>query len=396
MVKLSEDMIVARTRVSDLNQVKKLNCWGAELSDISVIRKLRNVEVLSLSVNSIATLSDIQNCSNLQELYIRKNCIPDISEVCYLRDLPRLKNLWLEENPCAEGDADLYRWTVLKNVPQLQKLDNVGVTSEEMAEAMRRGLELDHPLDGGSPNQSAQLQLGRRQHEVSPGPRGGQRGQESEQAYSQARKESVQSPSRRVSNAVWPEERQTANQSQCYPGEHEDSPPTSLDRRPAPVPRSDVSPSQGGQQYRGRERTPEEGLRRLNVRDEQQQQPGPPHRGQQRNSYSGPPSDYYRERQEYYQPVQQQVYSPSYDQQQHSIVEEHYEATYRQVDQQLEGAAQLVANRAISPKRPYPLRPKNRNSNVLSAILCLIKEIDGPSLEVVEMAVRCRMEELED
>ena len=48
MVKLSEDMIVARTRVSDMNQVKKLNCWGAELSDIAVIRKLRNVEVLSL------------------------------------------------------------------------------------------------------------------------------------------------------------------------------------------------------------------------------------------------------------------------------------------------------------------------------------------------------------
>ena len=51
----------------------------------------------------------------VQELYIRKNCIPDISEVCYLRDLPRLKNLWLEENPCcAGGDADLYRWTVIR------------------------------------------------------------------------------------------------------------------------------------------------------------------------------------------------------------------------------------------------------------------------------------------
>ena len=37
-----------------------------------------------------------------------------------------------------------------------------------------------------------------------------------------------------------------------------------------------------------------------------------------------------------------------------------------------------------------------QNSNILSSILCLIKEIDGPSLEVVEMAVRCRMEELED
>ena len=119
----------------------------------------------------------------------------------------------------------------------------------------------------------------------------------------------------------------------------------------------------------------------------------------------------------------------------------------------------MVAQRARSPQRPYPIRPKNRvstsqthhryegfcnisisslmkswihhwentkytknkfnavqehhifiycssinlrdfsffqNSNVLSAILCLIKEIDGPSLEVVEMAVRCRMEELED
>merc|ERR1719278_1929986 len=89
----------------------------------------------------------------------------------------------------------------------------------------------------------------------------------------------------------------------------------------------------------------------------------PPHRGQQRNSYSGPPSaDYYRQdyRQDYQH--QQQVCSPGYDQQQQSIVEQHYEATYRQVDQQLEGAAQLVANRAISPQRPYPVRPKNRVS----------------------------------
>ena len=59
------------------------------------------------SVNSISTLADIQYCKNLQELYIRKNQIPDISEICWLRDLPRLKNLWLEENPCAAGDPEL-------------------------------------------------------------------------------------------------------------------------------------------------------------------------------------------------------------------------------------------------------------------------------------------------
>ena len=58
-------------------------------------------------MNTITTLVDIQNCKNLQELYIRKNQIPDISQICWLRDLPRLKNLWLEENPCAAGDPEL-------------------------------------------------------------------------------------------------------------------------------------------------------------------------------------------------------------------------------------------------------------------------------------------------
>jgi len=99
-------------------------------------------------------------------------------------------------------------------------------------------------------------------------------------------------------------------------------------------------------------------------------------------------------------PVPQASASPAPEghyQQAQAIVDQHYNNTYRQVDQQLESAQQLVAQRrSNSPQRPYPVRPKNRNSNVLSAILCLIKEIDGPSLEVVEMAVRCRMEELED
>ncbi|KMQ88594.1 protein tilb-like protein [Lasius niger] len=41
----------------------------------------------------------------------------------------------------------------------------------------------------------------------------------------------------------------------------------------------------------------------------------------------------------------------------------------------------------------YHRRP---NSNILSAVLCLVKELDYPSLEVVEMAVRNRMDELEE
>ncbi|XP_064545984.1 uncharacterized protein LOC135433722 isoform X8 [Drosophila montana] len=39
-------------------------------------------------------------------------------------------------------------------------------------------------------------------------------------------------------------------------------------------------------------------------------------------------------------------------------------------------------------------RPVNRNSNLLSATLCLVKELDYGSLEVLEHAVRCRIDEL--
>ncbi|XP_071526644.1 uncharacterized protein [Panulirus ornatus] len=140
MVKLTEDMVVARSKGSDLHNVRKLNCWGSELSDVSVVRKLQNVEVLSLSVNRISTLADFQYCPNLQELYIRKNNITDINEVLYLRQLPKLKSLWLADNPCAEFEQ--YRLTVLRALPHLQKLDNVTVDSEEVQKAMVCGVPL--------------------------------------------------------------------------------------------------------------------------------------------------------------------------------------------------------------------------------------------------------------
>ena len=93
----------------------------------------------------------------------------------------------------------LAHWSVARNLPQLQKLDNVAVTSEEMAEAMRRGLDLDHPLDGGSSNQSARLRGGHQQQQQQPPveedrrPSGGQqRSSYHEPEPELARRESVQ------------------------------------------------------------------------------------------------------------------------------------------------------------------------------------------------------------
>ena len=60
----------------------------------------------------------------LRELYLRKNCIRDISEIGCLKNLPKLRVLWLSDNPCA--NVEQYRMTVLKNLPKLTKLDTVG------------------------------------------------------------------------------------------------------------------------------------------------------------------------------------------------------------------------------------------------------------------------------
>ena len=60
----------------------------------------------------------------LRELYLRKNSIQDISEIGCLKNLPKLRVLWLSDNPCA--NAEMYRMTVLKNLPKLTKLDTIG------------------------------------------------------------------------------------------------------------------------------------------------------------------------------------------------------------------------------------------------------------------------------
>ena len=56
-----------------------------------------------------------------------KLSLPNIwifTEICHLRKLPKLRVLWLADNPCAA--ADHYRMTVLRTLPNLNKLDNVG------------------------------------------------------------------------------------------------------------------------------------------------------------------------------------------------------------------------------------------------------------------------------
>lgn len=144
-MKLTRKLVLAKAKASDLDSVKKLNCWGCNLTDISIFSQISHIEVLTLSVNNITTLTSLAGCLSLCELYLRRNQISCLSELSHLRPLTCLRVLWLAENPCCGTDSSQYRLTVLRCLPRLQKLDNQVVTEEELSLAVVEGEEIVTP-----------------------------------------------------------------------------------------------------------------------------------------------------------------------------------------------------------------------------------------------------------
>ncbi|XP_050300945.1 cilia- and flagella-associated protein 410-like isoform X4 [Anthonomus grandis grandis] len=312
--RLTEEMVIARTKISDLSKIKRLNCWGSELVDVSLLRKIPNVEVLSLSINKINSLADFQFCKRLEELYIRQNDIRDLNEVLYLQNLPSLKNLWLGENPCCNLDG--YRLAVIRALPHLQKLDNVAITQDELRDSQRRGKNLCHPEDvqEEEPESDEEIIPGAPEHQY-------HRGQYSESEYYSAPRGS--------------------------PPQQEQSPPR---------------------------RQPE-----------------------QRRSYS--PEEYVERRRSSYEresPRQSQQYYEEYTNGDKYIPYHAQHQRPESSDVSVQGQDRRYTCASAAHRPPFARRPATRNSSILSAVLCLVKELDYPSLEVLEMAVRCRMDELDE
>ncbi|XP_066115329.1 cilia- and flagella-associated protein 410 [Saccopteryx bilineata] len=156
-MKLTRKMVLSRAKASELHNVRKLNCWGSRLTDISICREMPSLEVITLSVNSVSTLEPMSQCQQLSELYLRRNHIASLTELSYLKGLPHLRVLWLAENPCCGANPHLYRMTVLRNLPTLQKLDNQTVTEEELSQALMEGEEVTTPSREGTGNGRSEL-----------------------------------------------------------------------------------------------------------------------------------------------------------------------------------------------------------------------------------------------
>uniref|UniRef100_A0A8C5REX4 Cilia- and flagella-associated protein 410 n=1 Tax=Laticauda laticaudata TaxID=8630 RepID=A0A8C5REX4_LATLA len=141
-MKLTRKAVLSRAKATSLAGVRKLNCWGSRISDISICHELPNVEVVTFSANNIYSLEPFNQCEKLTELYLRRNCISSLHELFHLKKLPRLRILWMSENPCCGSDLHRYRMTVLRNLPSLHKLDNKMVTEEELSHAVVEGEEI--------------------------------------------------------------------------------------------------------------------------------------------------------------------------------------------------------------------------------------------------------------
>ncbi|XP_036338162.1 adenylate cyclase, terminal-differentiation specific-like isoform X1 [Rhagoletis pomonella] len=471
MTRLTEEMVIARSKQSDLGSIKKLNCWGSDLSDVSIIKRMRGVEVLALSVNKITTLQPFEDCHKLQELYLRKNNIQDINEIAYLQSLPALKYLWLEENPCCDRVGPNYRQTVLRALPNLKKLDNVEVTQEELDEALRGGGGGSGSGSGGTREEEdvyedsyAQQQPTQRYEQPSPPQQQQQQQQQLQQSQQnqyppQHRQQQQQAASQYQHNSSPQQYQQRRSSSPMKEPSQQNSPANTEESASEPSKSNEVSkPASPAQVFRALNcihepvaaHTPSPkynsytNVNRLsyhqNDRSPGSDQDSSPHVGY-RERAPIPPSISTQSMKEYYQSDR-----PSYpahyrhsqtdlteweEQQQHnqfgstaalhhagsggprrSEVSDRYayrngsarenggdwddaeRPRARRPDGRYSDSASTVSTAVLNHYSGYHRRPINRSSNLLSATLCLVKELDYPSLEVVEHAVRCRIDEL--
>ncbi|KAH8023664.1 hypothetical protein HPB51_015160 [Rhipicephalus microplus] len=401
---LTENCVLSRTRAQDLKSVRKLNCWGSELEDVSIVRKMSHVEVLSLSVNNISTLADFAHCKNLQELYIRKNNIGDLNEVLYLKDLPKLKNLWLADNPCAESDN--YRMTVLRHLPNLQKLDNQTVQSHEVERAQVQGAVLILPtLDTAAVEEKApptapssnhnnrqQSSVNQPSTKFSP-PQAHQNGSEDgHHKYS-----NVSRP-RELEVEMPATEANVPNRAAAFQSPQVTSPLCKDPPRLAEAACSPVLPNM-----------PQDGHASCQGMSPAEQHAFHARVQTLRKSaeitcdpvalFEG--DDSAAARQSNAQLGDTRRFSSVEYLHTHSL-ESDALMSPPPADSSVRGGATMYAEvhrshkaEKGSPTRLLPKGGKNRNANILSAVLCLIKELDYASLEVVETAIHCRMEEMD-
>ena len=120
---LTEELILYKNPgLIDISNIRTLKINSNDISDISIISKIKELEYLSLSSNKISSLYPLSKCENLRELNLRNNKISSFEELYFLKNLKKLNILLLEGNPISYDNNYINK--ILKILPNLTKLDN--------------------------------------------------------------------------------------------------------------------------------------------------------------------------------------------------------------------------------------------------------------------------------
>ena len=123
--KLTIDFVLNKTNNNNPKNIKALNLWGNNISDISILSEFPSLEIISLSTNQIKDISAFKKLKNVRELHLKDNQINDFNQIENLKNCKKLEKLVLKDNPIANSSN--YIQKILEILPQLKKLDDIDV-----------------------------------------------------------------------------------------------------------------------------------------------------------------------------------------------------------------------------------------------------------------------------
>ena len=128
--KLTIEFILNKTNNNNPKNIRALNLWSNNISDISVLSEFPSLEIISLVGNQINDISVFKKLKNVRELYLKDNQINDWNQIENLRNCKKLEKLVLKDNPISKYLN--YPKKVLEILPQLKKIDELEVKQLKM------------------------------------------------------------------------------------------------------------------------------------------------------------------------------------------------------------------------------------------------------------------------
>jgi len=129
---LSYNNIVGFEGCLDFPNLTHLKVTHAQLTSLDWVARFPRLQSLSVANNGVTSLQGIEGLGDLSELNVARNGLKDISEVYRLQELPYLKVLDLDDNPCQE--INFYLYLMCHALPQLLWLDGERLTEQAKAE----------------------------------------------------------------------------------------------------------------------------------------------------------------------------------------------------------------------------------------------------------------------